>query len=423
MNNNIYKITPFVQITKRYLKLGSWQIAFVLIILSETFTLAAADCQATLQWDPNTDGGTVGYQLFQRQENSPYNYAGPVYDGLNNQFTIDNLDEGAVYYFVVRAYDSADNMSGDSNEVRFSCDTNPPEVPELVNPENGAVQVSLEPMLATGPFYDPDATDNHTRTQWQIFRDEDSLCLFDMTSDTFLTDYQLPPLILDGATSYYWTARHFNQNLEGSPAADNAVFATATDLDDDNTNGIPDSQEVPVGEVIPGSDRTDLKCFKAASGDMNLGVRVSGNGSAANLIGARAVSPDRLDIAASSNANLPIGLIGYKLEVAQPADTASMTIYFSDAIPANQDWLYYKPAGYARIHNSISTSDRKSVTLQLQDGGDGDMDGVANGIIVGLSGYGGSSEDSTSTGLNDSSSKTSLSDEATGCFIDTLAGR
>ena len=401
------------------MKFISWHIAFAIAVLSGTFTLATADRQVTLEWDANTDGSTVGYRLFQRLENSSYNYAAPVYDGSNNRCTISNLNEGTVYYFIVRAYDSVNNMSGDSNEVRFYGDTNPPEAPELVNPENGAVDVPQEPILATGPFYDPDTSDYHTRTQWQIFRSEDDLCLFDMTSDTFLTDFQLPPLILDGSTTYYWTARHFNQNLEGTPAADNAFFTTAQELGDNNINGVPDNQEVPVASVIPGSSRTDLKCFRAAGGNVNIGLAVFGDGSAVTLVRAQAVSPDRLYTAASASADLPIGLIAYKLVVDQPADTASMTIYISAAIPEGQDWFFYDLAGYTQFQNSISAGDRKSVTLQLQDGGDGDLDGVANGIIVGFCGYGNSS-DSTATNLHGSSSF-EFGDAS--CFIGTLAGR
>lgn len=180
-------------------------IAASLLFLAVTATLASAACQVTLQWNPNSDGRTEGYRLFCRQAQHPYDYQAPVYDGSADQCTIDDLEEGVTYYFVVRAYDDQGNMSGDSNEVRFFFDIVPPEAPDLLNPEDGSVSVEPQPLLATGPFFDADASDYHTRTQWQIFRAQDDLTIFTLSSTVFTTDFQLPPLVLDGATTYSWT--------------------------------------------------------------------------------------------------------------------------------------------------------------------------------------------------------------------------
>ena len=393
-------------------------IAFTLAIFIGATTTAFADCQVSLQWDPNSGDTTAGYRLFQRRQNQSYNYSAPAYDGSDNQCTLSNLTEDTVYYFVVRAYDENGNMSGDSNEVRFIYDADPPEAPALINPEDGAVDVSSEPLMATGPFYDPDASDYHTGTRWQIFSNDSGVCLFDLTSDTFLTDFQLPPLLLDGSTAYYWTARYINQNGGVSPTAANAYFTTAPDTSDLDMDGIPDQQEVSVSAVIPGSSRTDLKCFRAARGDTNIGLGTTDSGSTALLVAAQAVDPGRLDTASSAPIDLPIGLIDYKLEVSQPGQAVSLTIYLSSPVPYNEDWLFYDPAGYERAWHSIHASNRQSVILQLQDGAQGDMDGVTNGIIVGSCGYGTLSEDQ-STGLGGSSSG---GGGGGGCFIGVLSG-
>jgi len=60
-------------------------------------------------------------------------------------------------------------------------------------------------------------------------------------------------------------------------------------------------------------------------------------------------------------------------------------LYFSKAAPYSSKWYkydsiadrWYDFSAYAKF-----ASDRRSVTLTLTDGGPGDADGVANGVIV-----------------------------------------
>lgn len=78
-----------------------------------------ADIDVTLQWDPS-DQAIEGYQLFGREEGQDYDYDAFWWQGDHtfNQCTIEGLDENKTYYFVLRAF-SGDNVSADSNEVRY----------------------------------------------------------------------------------------------------------------------------------------------------------------------------------------------------------------------------------------------------------------------------------------------------------------
>ena len=69
----------------------------------------------------------------------------------------------------------------------------------------------------------------------------------------------------------------------------------------------------------------------------------------------------------------------------KPGDTAVVKLYFSKAASYSSKWYLYDAiadrwydfSAYAKF-----AGDRKSVTLTLKDGGPGDADGVANGVIV-----------------------------------------
>jgi hypothetical protein len=109
---------------------------------------------------------------------------------------------------------------------------------------------------------------------------------------------------------------------------------------------------------------------------------------------------------------MPYGVIYFKLNVKNPGNQAVVTIYFSEIIPqdakwykldaANAEWMDF--SDYAEIE-----PDGRSISLFLEDGGIGDADGVANGIIVDPSGLGIELSDVTSSGGGGG-----------GCFIATV---
>jgi len=83
-------------------------------------------------------------------------------------------------------------------------------------------------------------------------------------------------------------------------------------------------------------------------------------------------------------------LVNFKLAVPNPGDTATVVIYFSEALPEGLAWYKYTPAEgwHSYAEHAAIAADGKSVTMELQDGGFGDADGAVNGMIVDPSGSG-----------------------------------
>ncbi len=67
-----------------------------------------------------------------------------------------------------------------------------------------------------------------------------------------------------------------------------------------------------------------------------------------------------------------------------------MTVYFSEAAPDGYEWYKYSTVNSWQNYSANATfsADRRSVVLALEDGGTGDADGTANGIIVDPGGFG-----------------------------------
>ncbi|WP_369692246.1 PKD domain-containing protein [Desulfonema ishimotonii] len=261
--------------------------------------------------------------------------------------------------------------------------------PTLVTPSNGQIDVALMPVMEIGDL------PAGTYALWEIALDEafaeEDLVWRETTSGTTL---EIPEFILEaGPTEYYWRVRVVDEN--GAVKSDWAgpyrfVTVLATE-EDQNGNGIPDDQEVDdPASVFPDLDIDSIdhiKFVKAAVGDGVFGLE--GKDSVIGIPFLKAFGTDVVSV--PSDTKMPWGLIGYKIEVTEAGDTAKVKIHFSEAIDAAAKWLIYKEvAGWQdfSVYSEFS-ADRKSVTLTLVDGGESDVDGIRNGvIIVPLSGFG-----------------------------------
>jgi PKD repeat protein len=97
----------------------SFSAWFTFLTLSLLFIFipdVSAATQASFEWEPNTEPDLAGYRIFSREQNQPYDYADPAWEGTDAYCTIYDLDESKSYCFVVRAFDTEGFESENSDE-------------------------------------------------------------------------------------------------------------------------------------------------------------------------------------------------------------------------------------------------------------------------------------------------------------------
>jgi chitinase len=292
--------------------------------------------------------------------------------------------------------DANRNGIGDNADAAASKNKQAPDGPVLISPVNDAV-VNAMAELKTGAFHTAVAGTTHAKTRWQVFSDEDDVCVLDIQSTTALTSLTVPKLVLDEGTPYFWRAQFIDSKGAASAWSDDEYFSTQTTDRDRNANGIPDTQEV-ARTVDLNLDRvkdyrqTSIKSVKMEGTNVQIGVSIKDAPAALAIESVESENPNQLDASAAGKPNsLPFGLIDFKIAVAKPGDRATVTLYFSEAAPSGSRWYMFDTV--ASVWADFSTyanfaSDRRSVVLTLADGGPGDADGIANGVIVDPGGVG-----------------------------------
>ena len=192
---------------------------------------------------------------------------------------------------------------------------------------------------------------------------------------------------------------------------------TAKFYKDSNGNGIPDDQEVGSDVDLNKDGIYDrdqpgtIKSVNTVVGDGQIGVTRGTNVDSIEWI--ESIDPDTILDATNRPDTLPLGLISFKLTVSTPGDNAQVTVYLSETASDAKWYKYDRLNGWQDYSaHAIFNADGKSVTLEFKDGGYGDADGAANGIIVDPSGL-------DSTAGNDGGG-----DDSGGgsCFIGTALG-
>ena len=89
--------------------------------------------------------------------------------------------------------------------------------------------------------------------------------------------------------------------------------------------------------------------------------------------------------------DLPYGLFDFVVKVPQNGAKTEIVFHLPEGVPAEYLWYKYNTANKSwrdfSDHATFST-DRKKVTVWIIDGGDGDLDGIANGLVTDPSGPG-----------------------------------
>jgi chitinase len=295
----------------------------------------------------------------------------------------------------------------------------PPDTPNIVYPDNYYSDVEVPLEINTAAFSDPN-DDPHTQSQWQISEQSDfSTRVVDITSDNYLETFSVPHMVLKPNHKYYVRVRFFDVYFASSNWSSTIEFTTASFIVDLNENGIPDAEEVDDSldfnlDGIPDNFQPQIiKCIKAFDGSVSIGIEKTSS-SAEEIESIEVIDPDTISYTVDRPADLIFGLIAYRLRVRTPGDTATIRIYLSGDIFASDVFYKYDTINgwYDYSEHTTFNDDGKSVTLKVKDGGYGDSDGLANGIIVDPGGIasGESSFSHSSLGSNDR-----------GCFIATAA--
>ncbi len=285
--------------------------------------------------------------------------------------------------------------------------------PIILWPTNGNINVPLNAIIQTDQFN----AFNIAMSEWQISRINDFSSLsMGVTSDTSLTELNVPDMVLTGDTEYYSRVRFINDL--GEPSSWSGVVSFVTEADpfsDLNMNGVPDDQEVDDNldldeNAVPDVEQDGIKCVNV-NDNQQICVKVSDN--VASIDALKYVALSSIDDNANCPDELPKGLISFRASLISSTDPASVIVYFSEQVVKNSGWYKYDTINgwqdytdYTSINNN-----RLSMIIDFQDGEFGDADGVANGVIVDPSGPGtelkvpGDSDDRGDSG---------------GCFINSL---
>jgi len=334
----------------------------------------------------------------------------------------------------------------------------PPDKPSLVSPADNDLNTSVTPVLEVGPFSDPDESygDTHGQTRWQIstvaFGDSDpteASLVLDTVSATHLTTLRIQSALLEPGKTYYWRVKFSDAGGKTSEWSDAFCFTTTPVTGDagapggGDPNGIPDLQDLDsLLDDVDQNNRSDIQemndHFKVAKsvteGTGRIGVRTSADVTIEHL---ETLDPTDLEDGESSAELMSLGLLAFRLKVKNPGDTVTVTIYLSEAAPSGYSWIKYEYGSGWRDYSSkvAFSADRRSLSLTLTDGGEGDADGLANGVIVDPGGVGrissgddddnngegGGSQGGTDTSPPGSDGQAGFGGGG-GCFISTIEG-
>ena len=338
-------------------------------------------------------------------------------DTINVNYNTSGLSAGT-YSATITVSDpnASNNPQTISVGLEVVVSTQPPATPIINSPNYGEMETDLLLTAQTEPFSDPDG-DSHRESRWQIIKKQDSSVVLDITSSEHLTKLPVPHAVLDRDTTYLVRVQFYDTYSEPSVWCDPVEFTTVSNIVDFDSDGIPDAHEVDDTidlneDGIPDNDQPDvIKSIRSAVG----GNKPFGVGKFSDSIDEievlEPINPSTILDKTNKPQTFLFGLATYRLRLNQVGATVLVRIYYSEDISdATQYSIYDTLNGWQDYTQYVTFNpDGRSVLIELNDGGHGDSDGMANGIIVDPGGVVGS----VSSGGVDSSGA------GGGCFIAT----
>ena len=212
------------------------------------------------------------------------------------------------------------------------------------------------------------------------------------------TIHQLPTDPDDGIASYQWTQTLGPPVTFSDPTSINPTFLTPpvnngletlifrltiTDLGD-----LQSTDDITVTVTDNGiiGFPADVVTLQASTGE-NYGMKVDNGGA---VTGLQTLDPSTIADSSNRPDDLPYGLIDLQAKTDITGGTMKVTIYLPSPTQAGYKWFKYSPTSgwYDFSGNAAFNADSTQATLTLTDGGAGDDDGIANGVIINSTGLG-----------------------------------
>ncbi|MGM0451950.1 MAG: choice-of-anchor U domain-containing protein [Thermodesulfobacteriota bacterium] len=288
--------------------------------------------------------------------------------------------------------DEKDEETGKTDDNTGYTDNRAPASPTPVSPADGATGVSLAPALRAGDFFDRDG-DGHAASQWQISRDASfSDRVLSAESQTHLTELPVPRLVLLAGTTYFWRTRHRDDRDATSPWSEPVAFTTEYQRLDQNRDGIHDEHAwLQYSDLddngISDMDQADMACGVPVV-DKTLVVCIKCPASGGRIEYLEMIDPAMIHTEEGKPEHLPAGLLNFRIRMPAPAQTARLEVFFSNPAAEAPRWISYNTIdGWQDFSDHAAfRKNRRSVAIEIKDGGFGDADGVSNGVIVDPSG-------------------------------------
>jgi len=329
----------------------------------------------------DTDGDNIGDNADDDDDN----------DGMKDDWEIE-------HGFSTTSYNADDDpdFDGISNYEEYKNGSLPlnfrPDLPSLISPADQ--ETPLTPTLRIGAFHDGNESDTHYATDWQICLNGDfeHSLVYELKTISNQLELKLPNFLLDPNTQYHWRARHYDNHDESSPwdPLSSQSFQTMALINFDK--GVPIAQKVPDdvdldNNGVYDNQQDSIKSLTSIVGDVQVGMK-SEYPSQYTITMARSIDPESIEDTYNRPDQLPFGMLAFKIKVESPGDIAVITAHYSTPLPEETLWYTYDFQDGWQFFRPQLSSDRRTVTLVLKDGGNGDADGIPNGYIVDPSGPG-----------------------------------
>ncbi|CAN2039968.1 exported hypothetical protein [Candidatus Magnetomoraceae bacterium gMMP-15] len=315
--------------------------------------------------DPDT-GDTLTYEWTQRSPDSPIvSLATP--NEQSTTFTAPVVgQDGLTLTFQLTVTDSSGLTSTDTCTVTVTNPTNVPPNDNAAPVANaGSDQAVMESETVTlNGSASSDADGDIDKYEWK----QKSGTLVTLSNALTASPTFVAPAISSAVTLVFELTVTDNEGLQATDSVSVKIS--------DNGIVLPDAPESAV-------------TLKTIATVKNIALEVIGG----KFIALKSVNPADISDTTNKPDSLPYDLIDMKIKTIAGA-TVQVIVYLPEAAPSNAEWYKYSATtGWYEYSNAEFNSERTQIILTLTDGGDGDEDGEADGIIVDPSGLGIQSHD------------------------------